>query len=227
MPMKFSGIQKTSLIDFPNRIASVLFTPGCNLRCPFCHNWRIVVDPKPPFLQEEAVLNILESRKRYVDAVVVTGGEPTMHKEIPKFLKKLKERGFAVKLDTNGFYPQVLEECLAHVDYVALDVKTSLEKYAKLGAKDSTDLLRTIGILRSGKVEHEFRTTVVPGFVDAEDVPKIAELVKGVKTFAFQQFVSGDTLDKGFNAIKPYTPEIIAGFAETMKKYAENTILRI
>jgi len=225
--MKFSGIQKTSLIDFPNRIASVLFTPGCNLRCPFCHNWRIVIDPKPPFLNEETALSILESRKKYVDAVVLTGGEPTLHKEIPKFLKKLKERRFTVKLDTNGFYPQVLEECLPYVDYVALDVKTSLEKYGRLGAKDTADFLRTIEILRSGKVEYEFRTTVVPGFVDAEDVPRIGELVKGAKTFAFQQFVSGDTLDKTFNTLKPYSPETIAGFAETIKKYADNIILRV
>ena len=225
--MKFSGIQKTSLIDFPNRIASVLFTPGCNLRCPFCHNWRIVLDPKPPFLQEEAALKILESRKKYVDSVVVTGGEPTMHKEVPKFLRKLKEKGFQVKLDTNGFYPQVLEECLQYVDYVALDVKTSLEKYARLGAKDTADLLRTIEILKSGKVEYEFRTTVVPGFVDAEDITRMGELTKGAKTFAFQQFIPEDTLDKGFKTLKPYSPETIAQFAETMKKYAETIILRI
>ncbi len=226
--MKFSGIQKTSLIDFPNRIASVLFTPGCNLRCPFCHNWRIVVDPKQPFLQEEAALRILESRKKYVDSVAITGGEPTMHKEIPFFLRKLQEKGFHVKLDTNGFYPQVLEECLQYVDYVALDVKTSLEKYARLGAKDTTPLLRTIEILKTGKVDYEFRATVVPGFVDAEDIPQIGELVKGSKTsFAFQQFIPEDTLDKGFRTVKPYSPETIAQFADTMKKYAETIVLHI
>jgi len=225
--MKFSGIQKTSLIDFPDRIASVLFTPGCNLRCPYCHNWRIVVDPKPPFLQEEAALKILESRKRYVDAVVVTGGEPTMDKETPKFLRKLKERSFAVKLDTNGFYPQILKECLPHVDYVALDVKTSLEKYPRLGAKDVSPLLRTIEILKTGKVEYEFRTTVVPSFVASEDIIKIGELAKGVKTFAFQQFIPEDTLDKTFKTLKPYTPETINEFAETIKKYVDTMILRV
>ena len=225
--MKFSGIQKTSLIDYPNRIASVLFTPGCNLRCPFCHNWRIVVDPKPPFLQEGAVLRILENRKKYVDAVVVTGGEPTMHKESPKFLRKLKEKGFQVKLDTNGFYPQVLEECLQYVDYVALDVKTSLEKYAQLGAKDTTPLLHTIEILRTGKVDYEFRTTVVPSFVDAEDIPQIGALVKGTKTFAFQQFIPEDTLDKSLQTIKPYPPEHIEKFADAMKKYVDKIVIRV
>lgn len=225
--MKFSGIQKTSLIDFPNRISSVLFTPGCNLRCPFCHNWRIVVDPKPPFLQEETALKILESRKKFVDAVVVTGGEPTMHKEMPRFLKKLKTKGFSVKLDTNGFYPKVLEECLPHVDYVALDVKTSLEKYPRLGAKDVSPLLQTIEILKTGKVEYEFRTTVVPSFVDSEDLHKIAELAKGAKTFAFQQFIPEDTLDKSFQAVKPYPPEHITKFADAIKGYVGNVILRI
>jgi pyruvate formate lyase activating enzyme len=225
--MKFSGLQKISLIDYPNKLASVLYTPGCNLRCPFCHNWRIAVDPKPPFLQEAVALEILESRKKYVDAVVVTGGEPTMHKELPRFLAKLKQRGFMVKLDTNGFYPQVLEECLPHVDYVALDVKTSLDKYKLLGAKDTNVLVRSVEMLKTGKVAYEFRTTAVPELVTAEDVTCIGELVKGAKTHAFQQFVPYDTLEKKFESLKPYAPETINGFAECMKKFAENVILRV
>jgi pyruvate formate lyase activating enzyme len=225
--MKFSGLQKVSLLDYPNKVASVLFTPGCNLRCGFCHNWRIVVDPQPPFLQEAAALEILEGRKKYVDAVVVTGGEPCMHKELPKFLAKLKERGFQVKLDTNGFYPEVLEECLAYVDYVALDVKTCLDKYKQLGAKDTVDLMRTVEILKTGKVPYEFRTTIVPELVTPEDVPCIGEMVKGAATHALQQFVPEDTLDKRFEGLKPYAPEIIRGFAETMKKYAANVVLRV
>jgi pyruvate formate lyase activating enzyme len=225
--MKFSGLQKISLIDYPNKVASVLFTPGCNLRCPFCHNWRIVVDPKPPFLQEAVALEILESRKKYVDAVVVTGGEPTMHKELPRFLAKLKARGFLVKLDTNGFYPEVLEECLPYVDYVAVDVKTSLDKYKQLGAKDTAGLIRAVEILKTGKVSYEFRTTAVPELVTARDVTCIGEIVKGAKTHAFQQFVPQDTLDKKFESLKPYPRETITEFAETMKKYTENVILRV
>ena len=225
--MKFSGLQKVSLIDYPNKVASVLFTPGCNLRCGFCHNWRIAVDPKPPFLQEAVALEILESRKKYVDAVVVTGGEPCMHKELPKFLAKLKKRGFQVKLDTNGFYPEVLEQCLGHVDYVALDVKTSLEKYKLLGARDTTGLLRTVEMLKMGKVLYEFRTTVVPELITAEDMTQICELVKGAKIHAFQQFVPQDTLDKHFEGLKPYAPEVINEFAGSMKGYAENVVLRV
>jgi pyruvate formate lyase activating enzyme len=225
--MKFSGLQKISLIDYPNKVASVLYTPGCNLRCPFCHNWRIIVDPKPPFLHEAAALKILESRKKYVDAVVVTGGEPTMHKELPKYLAKLKAHNFMVKLDTNGFYPEVLEQCLPYVDYVALDVKTCLEKYKQLGTKDTAGLMHTIEILKTEKVPYEFRTTAVPELVTAEDVKHIGKIVKGVKTHAFQQFVPQDTLDKKFETLKPYAPERITEFAEIMKKYAENVILRI
>jgi pyruvate formate lyase activating enzyme len=225
--MKFSGLQKISLVDYPHKVASVLYTPGCNLRCPFCHNWRIAVDPKPPFLQEAVALEILEARKKYVDAVVVTGGEPTMHKELPKFLARLKEKGFEVKLDTNGFYPEVVEECLAYVDYVALDVKTSLEKYRLLGAEDTAGLLRTIEILKMGKVAYEFRTTVVPEFITAKDLMSMGELVKGAKTHAFQQFVPQDTLDKRFGGLQPYPPEAISEFAQTMKKYTENVVLRI
>jgi pyruvate formate lyase activating enzyme len=225
--MKFSGLQKVSLVDYPNKVASVLFTPGCNLRCPFCHNWRIVVDPKPPFLQEAVALRILESRKKYVDAIVITGGEPTMHKELPRFLAKLKKRGFLVKLDTNGFYPEVLEECLALVDYVALDLKTSQAKYTLLGAKNTEELLRTLEMLKTGKVAYEIRTTVVPEIVTADDINSICELAKGAETHALQQFVPQDTLEKRFESLKPYAPEVIKDLAENMKSYVENVVLRI
>lgn len=225
--MKFSGVKKTSLIDFPDRIATVLFTPGCNLRCPFCHNWRIVLDPKPPFLNEKKVINIVESRKKYVDAVVVTGGEPTMHRELPRFLQKLKEKGFAVKLDTNGFFPQVLKECLPHLEYVALDVKTSLEKYGRLGAKGTNGFLSSVEILKNGTVEYEFRATVVPGFVDEKDIRKMGEIVKGGRRFAFQQFIPDDTLDKTFNMVKPYAAEVVTHFADVMRQHVDKVVLRV
>ena len=225
--MKFSGLQKISLIDYPNKIASVLYTPGCNLRCGFCHNWRIAVNPRPPFLQEAVALDILEARKRYVDTVVVTGGEPCMHKELPRFLIKLKERGFSVKLDTNGFFPDVLEECLGSVDYVALDVKTTPEKYACLGAEDTSALLRTVEILKTGKVPYEFRTTLVPELVTPEDIVSIGKLTNGAQAFALQQFVPQDTMDKKFELLHPYPPEIIDTFAREMSKYSEKVLLRV
>ncbi|MDH7606711.1 MAG: anaerobic ribonucleoside-triphosphate reductase activating protein [Candidatus Bathyarchaeota archaeon] len=225
--MKFSGVQKTSLIDFPDKVAAVLFTPGCNLRCPYCYNWRIVVNPKPPFLNEETALQILDGRRKYIDAVVVTGGEPTIHKELPRFLKKLKDRGFAVKLDTNGLNPTILEESLPYVDYVALDLKTALEKYHILGAKETAALLKTIEILKSGKVEYEFRTTIVPKIVEEADIIRMGETIKGAENYALQQFVPGDTLSEEYKNLKPYPPDVIAGFAETLRKYVEKVTLRI
>jgi len=225
--MKFCGIQKTSLIDFPDRVASVLFTPGCNLRCPYCYNWRLILEPGGPFLSEEEALQILKSRRKYVDAVVITGGEPTLQKDLPQFLRRLKENGFAVKLDTNGFFPDVLSECLPYVDYVALDVKTSPEKYVLLGARDISNYLYTLEMLKRGIVDYEFRSTVVPSFIDEEDITKIGELVKGAKRFALQPFIPGDTLDKKFDSVQPYSNEKIAQFADMMKKYANEVIFRI
>ena len=225
--MKFGGFQKTSLIDFPGRVSSVLFAVGCNLRCPFCHNGRLIVDPKPPFLSEDDALNVLRSRKKYVDAVVITGGEPAMNPDLPAFVRLLKKEGFAVKLDTNGFFPDVLKECLPSLDYVAIDLKTSLEKYSLMGARDTRSLLISIGLLIEGSVDYEFRNTTVPTIVTAEDIPKMGETVKGAKRFAFQQFVPGETLDKTLNSLKPYPPEVIRSFAETMKKYVGEVVLRI
>jgi pyruvate formate lyase activating enzyme len=225
--LKFSGLQKISLVDYPDHIASVLFTPGCNLRCPFCHNWRIAVDPQPPFLQEGLALEILETRRKYVDAVVVTGGEPCMHKELPRFLSKLKDRGFSVKLDTNGFFPETLEECLGYVDYVAMDVKTCAEKYKLLGAKDTAGFMRTMEILKTGKVPYEFRTTVVPELVTAQDATCIGELVKGSKTHALQQYVPTDTLDKKYQSLRPYAPETIGELAKIIQPFTEKVVLRV
>jgi pyruvate formate lyase activating enzyme len=225
--VKFSGLQKTSLLDFPDKVASVLYTPGCNLRCPFCHNWRIVVDPQPPFLQEGAALQILERRKKYVDAVVVSGGEPCMHKELPRFLAKLKERGFKVKLDTNGFYPNVLKECLPQVDYVAMDIKTSQEKYKLLGASDTTGFMKSIDLLKSGKTPFEFRTTVVPEIVTAQDITCIAKMTQGSKIHALQQFVPQDTLDKHFQTLMVYAPETISDFAKEIQQFTDKVVLRI
>jgi pyruvate formate lyase activating enzyme len=150
-----------------------------------------------------------------------------MHKELPKFLAKLKERGFFVKLDTNGFFPEVLEECLASVDYVAMDVKTCAEKYKLLGAQDTSGLMKTMEILKTGKLPYEFRTTIVPELVTAQDANRIGEMIKGSKIHALQQFVPEDTLDKRFQGLRPYAPETINELAGIIRKYTENVVLRI
>ncbi len=150
-----------------------------------------------------------------------------MHKELPKFLAKLKSKGFSVKLDTNGFFPGVLEECLANVDYVALDVKTCSEKYSVLGAKDTSGFLRSVEMLKTGKVLYEFRTTMVPELVSPDDIAFIGEIVKGAKTHALQQFIPRDLLDKKYELLSPYSPERIGEFAEAIKRYAENVLMRV
>lgn len=224
--MEFGGIQKTSLLDFPDNIATILFTPRCNLRCPFCHNWRLVIDPKGPFLSEDSVLRILKSRKQFVNAVVITGGEPTMQNDIPNFLRILKENNFLVKIDTNGFFPDILKKCLPFLNYVALDIKTCPKQYQLLGSNEINNLFKSIEILKSCKIDYEFRNTVVPGLIDDDCVSKIGELVKGAKRFVFQQFVPGDTLDKAYNFVKPYSFETITHFEAIMKQYVNETKLR-
>jgi pyruvate formate lyase activating enzyme len=225
--MKFGGIQKTSLIDFPDRIATVLFTPGCNLRCPYCHNWRLVLEPTGPFLSDKETLQILEDRRRFVDAVVITGGEPTIHADLPKFSRMLKEHDYLVKLDSNGLLPEMLEKCLPDLDYVAIDVKTSPELYPKLKAESVEGLLKTIKILKRSAVDYEFRCTVVPGFVDEDIVPRMGEMVEGARRFAFQQFIPGDTLDPSFSSIIPYTKEQISQLANIMASYVEEVDIRV
>jgi len=191
------------------------------------HNWRIVLDPKPPFLQEIEALKILESRKKYIDAVVITGGEPTMHDDLPNFIMKLKKKGFQVKLDTNGFYPEVLQACLPFVDYVALDIKTTTEKYFALGAKTTIGLLYSINMLKMGKIPYEFRTTIVPKLITAEDVPQIGELLAGGNNLVLQQYNPEDTLDKAYEKIEPYSAEEIKKIAKTLEKFIKKISLRL
>lgn len=224
--MKFGGLQKISLLDYPDRVSTILFTLGCNLRCPYCQNWRLVINQKGPFLSEETVFQILRSRRKYVDAIVITGGEPTMHKDLPPFIDRLRKDGFSIKLDTNGFFPEILEACLPSLDYVALDIKTSLEKYFLLGAKEVDSLLKTIDIIKNGNVNHEFRTTLVPGIVEEDDLRRLGDLAKGTQRFVLQQFISKDTLDKSFENIEAYSDKEISRFSRILKEYAKDVLLR-
>ncbi|MCW4013905.1 MAG: anaerobic ribonucleoside-triphosphate reductase activating protein [Candidatus Bathyarchaeota archaeon] len=207
--MIFAGLQKTSLIDYPDRVATVLFTSGCNLRCPYCHNGELVHSYTGPFIEEDEVLETLLERKNYVDSVVVTGGEPTIHPDLPGFLARLKENGFNVKLDTNGFNPDTLRACLPFVDYIAMDVKTSTEKYTDLEASNIEPLTKSIKIIKTSGVDYEFRCTAVPGFVETETINEIGKLVKGAKRFVFQQFRPEKTLDPNYNGVKPHSEEYI------------------
>ena len=214
-------------MDYPDRVSSVLFTPGCNLRCPFCHNWKIVTEPEEPFLSEDEALEILKKRQSFIASVVITGGEPTFQEGLPDFLKKLKEESFSVKLDTNGMSPDVLRECLGLVDYVAMDFKTAPGRYGELGGGSTEALLESVGLLLEGYVDYEFRCTVVPGFVDEGAVLEMGKAVSGAKRFAFQQFNPGDTLDSGFRDVTPFSVGVIEGFGELMGSFVDEVILRV
>jgi pyruvate formate lyase activating enzyme len=224
--LRFGGFQKTSLIDYPDRVASILFTSGCNMRCPFCHNGELVHSYTGPFLEEDTVLEALLERKKYVDSVVVTGGEPTLQPDLPEFLSKLKENGFSVKLDTNGMLPGVLKECLPYVDYVAMDIKTSPSKYPLLRAEDISPLLESIELIMSSGVEYEFRCTAVPGLVEGDIIPEMGELVRGAKLFIFQQYRPEKTLDPAYGNIQPHSDEDIQKFADLMAVFVEDVKFR-
>ncbi|MDP6457910.1 MAG: anaerobic ribonucleoside-triphosphate reductase activating protein [Candidatus Bathyarchaeota archaeon] len=224
--MRFCGFKGSTLVDYPDRVSSILFVPECNLRCPFCQNWRIVIEPEGPFLSEDEALDILGKRCRFINSVVITGGEPTYQEGLPKFLKRLKEKCFSVKLDTNGMRPDVLGECLALVDYVAMDIKTAPGRYGEMGGS-SEALIESVGLLLAKGEDYEFRCTVVPGLVDEGAVLEMGRAVSGARRFAFQQFVSGDTLDPGFREVKPFGRGVIKGFGELMESYVDEVILRI
>jgi len=161
-----------------------------------------------------------------VDAVVVTGGEPTIHADLPAFLRKLKAEGFAVKLDTNGFRPDVLESCLPLLGYVALDVKTSPGKCRLLGAPDASPLLKSIEVLKRDRVDYEFRTTAVPELVTAEDVEEIGRICMRAKRFAVQQFVPENSYEERYRRMRSYPAETLRFFAEILKQYADEVLLR-
>jgi len=203
--MVIGGLQKFSLSDFPGLISAIIFTRGCDFRCPYCHNPELV-DPSrfaSPIPLDE-VREFLRSRRGQLQGVVVTGGEPTIHADLPAFLAELKDMGFAVKLDTNGTNPRMLRRLAADrsIDYIAMDIKAPLALYAALvrAPAASTDLLLSIElILRSG-LAHEFRTTFAESLLSADDVLEIAELVKGCQKHVLQTFHAGKVLEAGFEA---------------------------
>jgi pyruvate formate lyase activating enzyme len=225
--LRFCGFRGSSLVDYPDRVSSVLFAPGCNLRCPFCHNWRIVVEPEGPYLSEDEAIEILGERREFTDSVVVTGGEPTIQEGLSSLLRRLRERGFAVKLDTNGMRPDVLGECLDLVDYIAMDFKTAPGRYGELGGGSSDALLESVSLLMEGGVDYEFRCTTVPGFVDEATVVEIGRAVSGAGRFVFQQFVPGDTLDPGFRDVNPFSVDVILGFGALMESFVDEVVLRV
>lgn len=199
--MLIKGFQKLTVLDFPGRTACTVFTGGCNFRCPFCHNALLVTELDDVVYTEEEVFEHLERRKNVIDGVAVTGGEPLLQKDIERFLYEIKEKGFAVKLDTNGSYPEKLEGILqlGLADYVAMDIKNCPEKYGVTVGVDNFDVTpieKSIELLKNSGVDYEFRTTVTANFHTLDDIERLARWIQGAPRYYLQNFEdSGNLID--------------------------------
>lgn len=229
--MKVKGFQGTSLLDFPGRVASLIFFGGCNLTCPFCHNPTLVLDPEQyPDYPREVVLDELKSRIPFIDGVVISGGEPTLDPQCINLLRDIKALGLAIKLDTNGLKPDMLKRLMAEelVDYIALDLKTAPGRYGELhNAPVDLDVLpRFIRMVIEGSVDYEFRTTCVPGFVGVDDVKLMGEAIRGAKRWVFQQFMPEHSLDDELQDLESYPEETIRQYAEIGETYVDEVAIR-
>jgi pyruvate formate lyase activating enzyme len=207
--MHIKAFLPSSLIEFPGRIASVVYVGGCNFRCPYCHNVDLVLHPdRLTDLEAPPILRTLKSQMGFVDGAVVTGGEPSLHQDLLPFLSELAQMGLMTKLDTNGYRPDVLAKCIdgGLVDYVAMDIKSSPEKYELVAGVplDLGPIRESIALLIGSTVEHEFRTTVVPTLVAADDAPLIGEMIAGAKRYYLQSYRPGPTV--GWGAESPLGP---------------------
>ena len=225
--MIISGFQKLTALDYPGKIACTLFTHGCPFRCPFCHNAALVTESSPDSLDAGEIFAYLQKRRGVLDGVAVTGGEPLMQPGLMDFLRRVKDMGYLVKLDTNGAYPERLRECLdaGLVDYVAMDIKNSPEKYAAacgLGSVDMDAVRRSIELIMNCGVDYEFRTTAVRELHSDADFEAMGELIKGARRWYLQLFVdSGGLISSGLSAPEKEDMErwrdIAAGFVESVE----------
>ena len=215
--MKIGGFQKTSLLDYPDRISAIVWTSGCNFRCPFCYNPSLALGKGNVFPEEE-ILSFLSKRKGLVEGVVVTGGEPFMQEDLPVFLTKIKSLGFLVKVDTNGSYPEKLKALIENqlVDYIAMDVKAPKEKYPQLAgvAVNLSQVEISVDLIKQKAPQYEFRTTFVPKLLVKEDIVEIAQWLKGGDRYYLQQFKKmTPVLSKNLDQMVPYPKEY---FQETL-----------
>lgn len=227
--MIIGGFQKMTVQDFPGKIACIIFTYGCNFRCPFCHNASLVVDEATAFTEEE-ILSYLIKRHGVLDGVCISGGEPLIHgEEIFSLMKKIKELGYLIKLDTNGYLPDKLQYAINEnlVDYVAMDVKNCLEKYPSTAGMDKIDtenIKKSIDIIRSSGIDYEFRTTVTKELHTTDDFTKIGQLIKGAKRYYIQNYQdSSNVLQKGSS---PLDNQGISALLEAVLPYVPNAAIR-
>ncbi|HRS88640.1 MAG TPA: anaerobic ribonucleoside-triphosphate reductase activating protein [Smithellaceae bacterium] len=229
--MKIGGLQKVSLIDYPGKICAVVFLQGCNFRCRYCHNPELV-DPERfgHCLDEKEVLDFLKARRGKLDAVSITGGEPTIQKELSSFIKKIRKMGFAVKLDTNGSNPQVIKELLRSclLDFIAMDVKAPLAKYENLvrASIDAENIKESINDILKAKIPHEFRTTLVRSQLNRQDVMEISRMIAGARCYVLQKFMPTKTLDKKFISENAWPDEDLQTIKTDLEKEITSVIVR-
>jgi len=221
--MIIGGFQKTSLIDYPKKISAIVWTIGCNFRCPFCYNKEIVMGSVKTFSEEE-IVSYLKKRKNMLEGLVITGGEPLIQDDILDFCQKIKELGYLIKIDTNGMFPKKLKELIDRnlVDYIAMDVKAPLEKYEKMtGVRiDKEKIKHSIEIIKTSNIDYEFRTTFVPKLLEKKDIVDIAKLLNGAKKFFLQQFKSMEKMiSDEFKKIQPHSKEYVIETLEKIKPY--------
>jgi len=222
LPIK--GLQKTSLIDYPGKLCSVIFVANCNFRCPYCQNPDLILNyKKMPDISKKEIFGYLKKRKKWIDGVCITGGEPCLYEDLIGFIKELKSMGFLVKLDTNGSNPGMLEYLIRNklLDYIAMDIKAPLKKYNNAaGIKVNVlNIRRSVSLILKSGIDYEFRTTVVPRLFGEEDLVSIEKWLKGAKLYCLQQFRSLVTLDKKYQEEKSYPEERLIEFAEIAKPY--------
>ncbi len=227
--MNIQFYQKLTLLDYPSKTACTVFTYGCNLRCPFCHNALLVTQPADEKVDENEFFSFLEKRKGLLDGVCITGGEPLIQPDIADFIKKIKDMGYLVKLDTNGCFPEKLEELLksGNLDYVAMDIKNSPEKYALTSGLESVDLSKinkSVELLKNSGIDFEFRTTAVKEFHSAESFIGIGKWLNGDFKYFIQSFKdSGNTIEKGLSA---FSAEELLSFKDAALPYLPRVELR-
>lgn len=229
--VEIKGLQKMSLIEYPGKVACVVFLGGCNFRCPFCYNPGLVLEPeKQPTIPGEEFFSFLEERKGWVDAVVITGGEPTLHKGLPEFIRKIKGMGYLVGLETNGTNPGMLEGLIKGklLDFIGMDVKAPKERYREVvGAEVRVeDIQKSIGLVRGSGIQHEFRTTFVPGLVGKGDMEKIGKWLEGAEQYEIHRFRPLTTLDKEFESKEPYSKKELGEIAGIARKFFRKVEVR-
>lgn len=233
--MDIKGFQEVTLIDWDERIASIIFLGGCNLRCGFCHsNTLATASDSLETISFEHVSKFLETKKGWIDGVVITGGEPMLDKEgLFKLAKAIKKMGLLIKVDTNGTRPEILREIIETklADYIAMDIKAPLilEKYVKAAGIveiEINDIIASKNILLSSGIDYEFRTTAVPGIVDCSDIAEIAKSITGAKKYCLQQFVPKDPIDISFLNIKPYPADKLYQMVSVASECLPNVVLK-